>query len=507
MHQFLNWARGLNGFVILSEGITHSERIDDVAKVINLFLGDELSDVIKSIHMDDFLNHLKDVLSSDPDVVRSLQLIGINFMAPLHNTMSERSLSGHVFGDGESARMLYLKAYRPEIAWENWRLNRQPVKVDEGSIPSPDSELVQIMDLVERTGEQDEFADLIESTAHLPSDLTWTLYLHKGATAALQRTLLKKQQVFNPFSGLLNHNRDYRYIHHCVAEACLHLGLRGSLPEPKELFARVNETLVFESRLTSYPWLLIGDQEKLTECLIDLDQKALDYHVDYLYTGKFPMPGSYIPGETELKKALAKAGAVSALDAVGSHAWRKMIDQEINRIFFNEHAVFLDIAVRREPEHFMKVFEAQSDSNRIDITSSLVGMLVTKDCRSGKLLQTHRIGNFSISIYSGASGYVESSLEYEFGTIGHDQAMIEMVGSMINMMSKTPDGEYDISSFDGNTAAFFLRHDLLDQNDVRQAMKSESVRKALSGVKLSRSVVQKMTPSQRDHVMGRDLGL
>lgn len=507
MQIFLGWARLTKHFDLPGQHATHDEMVAGVARVIRAYLFESIPANIGKLSAGEFAGHLRRMLGKEPALIRELQIAGdLTFLEYASALSNEKHIWGGVFQAGTNQIFDLMEHYDAELAWELMRDDEFQLDLSNEATPHHDAPILKVMDLLNTPEDRSQFCAIVERAGRLPPDLSWPLYLHKNAPPELQAVLLQRQSLYNAFTPRQYHSAEYRYIHNTVYEASLSLGLKGRLPDSQALFARVNRALK-DSTEAQYPWLLTGDQEKLLECLMDMEQPSLDKHFGYIFSDRFPIQGSYVAGATPMKMALSKAGIAAAIDAFDPSLWQKVIDAELGRLQFQESLWLLDIAARRAPEYFIQAFNAESASFQIDITNGLVGMLTEHPTRKSEKIASFRLGAGLLQIHRGAFESVDTSMTFEFGHLGTDPAMINLVTSMLEHMIKREDSEYDVSSFsDGNTA-FFLVNDLLSQKDVRIAMKMKCVQEAVASVRLPKAVMQKMTPAQRDLVLGSDLGL
>ncbi|AXH60068.1 hypothetical protein [Pseudomonas amygdali] len=507
MQLFLGWARLLKHFDLPDHHATHDEMVAGVAKVIRAYLFGSIPANIGKLSSDQFAGHLRRILGKDPSLIRELQIAGdLTFLEYAPALSNEKHIWGGLFQAGTHQIFDLMEHYDADLAWELMRDDGFQLDLSSEATPYHDAPILKIMDLLNTHEDRSQFCAIVERASRLPPDLSWPLYLHKNANQELQELLLCRQSLYNAFTPRRHHSAEYRYIHSTVYEASLSLGLKGRLPASEDLFARVNRALK-DTTQAQYPWLLTGDQEKLLECLMTMDQPSLDQHFGYILADRFPIQGSYVDGATPMKMALSKAGIAAAIDAFDPSLWQKVIDAELSRLQFQERLWLLDIAARRAPEYFIQAFNAESASFQIDITIDLVGMLTAHPCRASEEVASFRLGAGLLQIHRSAFESIDTSMTFEFGHLSTDPVTIKLVTSMLEQMISREDSEYDVSSFPDSNTVFFMVNDLLSQEDVRIAMKMKSMQEAVASVRLPRSVLQKMTPSQRDLVLGADLGL
>jgi len=507
MQIFLGWARLMKHFDLPGHHATHEEMVAGVAKVIRAYLYDDIPANIGKLSASEFAGHLRRLLSKEPALIRELQIAGdLTFLEYAPALSNEKHIWDGVFQAGTNQIFDLMVHYDAELAWELMREDGFQLDFSNEGTPHHDAPILKVMDLLNTPEDRNRFCALVERARRLPPDLSWPLYLHKNATHELQAVLLQRQSLYNAFTPRQYHSAEYRYIHNTVYEACLSLGLKGRLPASEALFARVNRALK-EPTEAQYPWLLTGDHEKLLECLMDMEQTILDKHFNYILADRFPIQGSYVAGATQMKMAFSKAGIAAAIDAFEPSFWQKVIDAELGRLQFQERLGLLDIAARRAPEYFIQAFNAESASFQIDITIGLVGMLTEYPSRKSEEIVSFRLGAGLLQIHRGAFESIDTSMTFEFGHLSTDPLMINLVTTMLEQMINREGSEYDVSSFPDSNIVFFLVNDLLSQEDVRIAMKMKCVQEAVAGVRLPKAVMQKMTPTQRDLVLGSDLGL
>ncbi|MBD8088666.1 hypothetical protein IFT48_01650 [Pseudomonas fluorescens] len=507
MQLFLGWARLMKCFDLPGHDATRDQAVVGVARVINAYLFTGIPSNVGKLSVNDLAGHLRRMLRDDPTLIRDLQVAGdLTFLERAPALIVEQHIWNGVFQAGTNQIFDLMKHYDADLAWELMRDDGFELDLSNEAMPAHDAPILKVMDVLHTQKDRDLFCSIVRRAAKLPSDLSWPIYLHKNATPLLQATLLERQSLYNAFTSVRHHSAEYRYVHSLVYEASLSLGLQDRLPATQDLFARVNKAIKTPSE-TCYPWLLMGQQEQLLECLMEMDQASLNSHMSYLLEYKFPIQGSFVAGETPAKMALSKAGLAATIDALDPSIWCTAIDAEIKRLSFQEKLHLLDIAARRAPEYFLQAFKAQSSSLQIDITIALVDMLADHPCKSSERVASYRLGAGLLQIHRGSFETTDTSLTFESGHLSMDPVMIDLVAAMLEEMIGREGSEYDVSSFPANNTAFFLQHDLLSQEDVRIAMKMRGIVEAVSEVKLPKAVMQKMAPAQRDSLMSRDLGL
>ena len=507
MQLFLGWARLLNYFELPGHDATREQAIKAVAKVINTYLFSEIPNHMAKFTVGELAGHLRRMLRDDPSLIRELQIAGdLTFLEHAPALAKEKHIWDGVFQSGTNQIFDLMKHYDGELAWELMRDHGFELALSNDATPALDAPILKVMDALYTEEDRNHFCTVVAKASRLPSDLTWSVFLHKNATPELQAVLLDKQSIYNAFTPIRKHSAEYRYVHSQVYEVCLFLGLKGRLPCADDLFARVNKAMK-NTGSDQYPWLLLGDQSKLMACLFDMSEHEVDKHFGYILADRFPIQGAFVSGATPTKMAASKAGVAAAIDAYDPAIWNRVIDAEIDRLKFGDNLGLLEIATRRAPGYFMQAFRAQSASLQIDLVNGIVSMLQAHPCSPLEGIASFRLGAGLLQIYRSPFEASGTSLSFEFGHLSTDSVMIDQVSAMLEEMISRDGSEYDVSSFTTENIAFFLACDLLSQEDVRIAMKMRGVVDAVSEKKLPKTVMQKMAPAQRDLLLGRDLGL
>lgn len=487
---------------------------------------------------DKILSYLKSLLISDPSSVKQLQSQGLSFLEVPRKT--------HMFDFTEN-RSLYalLTDTNPEmksLLWQEYdaRLGLDALMLSHRDKPLGHSSnehgyhhdlIVRIMDEVSTERETDAVIRYLAECrfdSNVP-EINWGVYLHKNATERLQSWILSNQQrnTVMTDSRLITANLKIAYAQPFTT--LVNLSQSSASAPALEAMNRVGLALACSDvEKTKLGWLLSTEPEALKAHYTALSNADKHQMLSFAFQNSIPMPGSYVPGLTEAKKAMVEAGVLMIQGVGMPEGYAKWaIETEFNRLHSEEGAWSLPLVIQSDPEVFTEKFSGLDAWSRMQVIGKALRRLDVYTGQPSRVSKTFSHGNVFIVIgeqnSANSSGTLllpegeKTNLGIFFDTIQKClQSTLESAVNFENQRSELNGiqkksfraiAKQYLEGIPATSSLALIKHDLLDKTCTQVVLSLRDVKPLLKHIEFPRGVIEKMSPGQRENLLTRDLGL
>jgi len=476
------------------------------------------------------INQLKALVTNDVHAIQGLQDSGLTFLECLKTTgffdrvleLSPSTIFSKFSDTDAEFKTYFLRHYDARKGLEALSVTGFRQGRSHNDLAYHTDLIVKIMDAV-RTQEDEAvvlnyLGKLGDDPNHTP--VVWGLYLHPHTTPAIRAWQETHQRILHGFTDTHLITAELKACYDRPFKTLTHLVQAGHPLDPGlvvDLLATMHE--VPQEDYPKLGWVLSSSPDALGQFFSSLDQKQQQMMLEFGAKNSLPVPGSYVPGTSEINEAMFLSAFLNLAQQQPSPGlWCHLIDAEMARKFTNDRSVFLAFAIEQEPEYFrsvcqntdtfdvmtllqktvkpmIEIFE-NPDPNVVvfDYRDSIIGIKHTSANNRFSITRAdgtpYPLTNFHTLLKEVVAEYVEQKVTRDHSSTGRKQKLKNVY-----------------KEIDGLVAGYVLSHDLLSQEHTQALLGIKNFRAKLGGFDFPKSVIEKMSSSQKTWLLERDLNL
>jgi hypothetical protein len=474
------------------------------------------------------------LLTKSPESILEIQSYGLSFLERLEpNPLTDRETTGQsIF-----ARLTDTNRPLKDALWLHYNarsglntliFNDQKLGYSSHEEGYHTDLILKIMDAMEDDLDEQAVVEYLKSCFMTSSlEINWGVLLHPNATPRIQSWILDHQRASNLMTDSPSISATLKTAYARPYAALAHLTKTGIHFDALAAMDRIAHALdVPSADLPKLGWLLSPDSVALESFYKNLSEPERDEMLMFGLRNKLPLPGSYVPGVSETKKAMLETSFLMlAHPGLPESFLKAAIDLEIRQRHVPEHSWWLPVIINANPEYF---FEKVRELNTWD-TFALMGKAsrslaayTTKPSRCTATFQhadaTIYIGNQSAANPTGVlirpqGRLFNLELFFEVARATLERSLAQGV----SQEKEKPGGEKPksrkallkiyLEAMKPQDCLQLVSHDLLDEAGVQVALGLKSVKPLLPEMDFSKAVIEKMSQGQRAWMLEKDLGL
>lgn len=483
------------------------------------------------------MSFLRALVLNAPEAIPELQAYGLSFLERAAQTTffdqltPGRSLYAHLVDSYQTLKAAFWEHYDARQGLNSMMFSAHKLGYSTNEEGYHTDLIVKIMDAVQDDADEQAVIDYLAScraTGHTP-EINWGVYLHPNATPYIQAWIPANQRANTLMTDSPLISAALKNAYARPAATLAFLMSRGVAVDVRQAVERIAQALdVSAQDQVKLGWLLCPDPAAFKAMYDTLDADEQQELLLFGFKNRLPLPGSYVPGQSELKRGMVEGCFLSIAQAGLSERFaRAAIDYDVARRNSEESSWWSPLIVQAQPAYFLDQLaklDAQDAFRLIVKTVKAISAYTSVPERPEPEL-AH--GDVSITIGQQSTRNGQGILLKHQGALVSLEALFDTIRTALDLTVqramafevvqrgqvgskprpiKAVLKDY-FQSVKEKDCLNLVIHDLLDKTGVQVALSLKSLKPLLTGVDFPHAVIEKMTPGQQAAVLERDLGL
>lgn len=483
------------------------------------------------------MKYLKSLLAKAPEAISELQSHGISFLERAARTSffdqltAGRSLFSHLTDTDPELKAAFWRHYDARLGLDAMMFSDQKLGQSTNEEGYHTDLIVKIMGAVRDDADEQNVIEYLggcRSNGYTP-EINWGVYLHPNATPYIQAWIQANQRPNSLMTDSPLISAALKSAYARPAATLAFLTSRGIAVDVHQAVERIVQALDIPAQdQVKLGWLLCPDPAAFKAMYHALDPDEQQDLLMFGFKNRLPLPGSYVPGQSELKRGIVEGCFLSlAQQGLPERFARAAIDYDLARRNSDESSWWSPLIVQAQPAYFLDQLSKLDahDAFRLIVktvkaisaytsvperpepelvygdVSITIGQQSTQNGQGILLKHQGDLVNLE-PLFDTMRAALENTLQ---GAMAFEVVQRGQIGSKPRPI-KAVLKDYFQSVKDKDCLNLVI-HDLLDKSGVQVALGLKTLKPLFKGIEFSHSVIEKMTPGQQAAVLERDLGL
>ncbi|AYG48098.1 hypothetical protein DV532_27860 (plasmid) [Pseudomonas sp. Leaf58] len=287
------------------------------------------------------MNFLRSLLLNAPEAIPELQAYGISFLERAAQTSffdqltAGRSLFAHLADTDRTLKAAFWKHYDARQGLNAMMFSAHKLGCSSNEEGYHTDLIVKIVEAVQDDTDEQAVIDYLAScraTGYTP-EINWGVYLHPNATPYIQAWIPANQRPNSLMTDSPLISATLKNAYARPAATLAFLMSRGVAVDVRQAVERIAQALdVSAQDQVKLGWLLCPDPAAFKAMYDALDADEQQELLLFGFKNRLPLPGSYVPGQSELKRGMVESCFLSLAQAGLSERFaRAAIDHDLAR--------------------------------------------------------------------------------------------------------------------------------------------------------------------------------